>query len=114
MKINILGQEYDLLILSEEEFPKLAKAEASGLAELYNKQLIINKDNSIEDEQTYDNLKGFTDKVIRHEVIHAYFHESGLTNYCNDEQLVDWLALQIPKIVDTVNKIKENEKELYK
>ena len=106
MKLNILGQEYDILLLSEEEFPKLRTADANGLAELYDKKLIINRDTSIENESTYDNLQAHTNKVIRHEIVHAYFHESGLTNYCNDERLVEWLAIQIPKIMKTIEETK--------
>ena len=110
MKLNILGQEYDLLMLSEEEFPKLVAAKASGLAELYSKQLIINKNHTIPDDETFDNLKAYTEKVIRHEIIHAYFHEAGLAKYCNDEQLVDWLALQVPKMIKTINQVTEQNK----
>ena len=103
MEINILGQKYELLVLNEKEFPKLKIHKASGLAELYDKKLIINNDNCIENEFTYDNLKEYIHKVVRHEIIHAYFHESGLTNYGEDEQLVEWLSHQIPKIVKTIN-----------
>ena len=102
MKLNILGQEYELLILSEEEFPKLKSMNASGLAELYDKKLIINKDNMIPTDDTYDNLQAYSDKVIRHEIVHAYFHEAGLMDYCKDEMLVDWLAHQIPKMIKTM------------
>lgn len=109
VKINILGQEYDLLTLSEKEFPKLKIADADGLAELYDKKLIINKDASVPSEESYDNLEAYTDTVVRHEIIHAYFHESGLTGYCRDEQLVDWLALQIPKIMKTIEDVKRME-----
>lgn len=72
---------------------------ASGLAELYDKKLILNKNNTSPTETTYDNLKSFSDKVIRHEIVHAFFHESGLMDYCQGGQLVDWIALQIPKII---------------
>lgn len=98
MKVNILGTEYEIVTLSEDEFPKLKSRDASGLAELYDKKLILNKKNNISGENTYDNLELFSNKVIRHEIVHAFFHESGLMDYCYDEQLVDWIALQIPKI----------------
>lgn len=114
MKINILGQEYDLLMLDETEFPKLKSMEADGLAELYNKQLIINKECTIPSDNSYDKLEGYVDKVIRHEIIHAYFHEAGLMGYCKDEQLVDWLAMQLPKMMKTINEVKEKDQELYK
>ena len=45
------------------------------------------------------------DQVIRHEVINAFFAESGLIEYGNDEVLVDWMAKQLPKIQETVEKI---------
>lgn len=38
-------------------------------------------------------------EVLRHEVIHAFFNECGLAEYCNDEQLVQWIAVQFPKIL---------------
>ena len=98
MKVNILGQEYEIKKQSEIENPKLKTRRANGLAELYSKELIISTEASIEDEETYKNLADYEKKVIRHEIVHAFFHESGLNDYCHDEQLVDWLALQIPKI----------------
>ena len=98
MKVDILGTEYEIIILSEEDFPKLKAMNAGGLAELYDKKLILNKNNTSPTETTYDNLKAYSDKVIRHEIVHAFFHESGLMDYCQDEQLVDWIALQMPKL----------------
>ena len=35
----------------------------------------------------------------------AFFAESGLVEYGNDEVLVDWMAKQLPKIQETVEKI---------
>lgn len=102
MILNILGQEYELLELSEEEYPKLKTMGADAIAELYSKRLVINKDANLEQAHTYDNLSGYVDKVVRHEIVHAYFHEAGLMDYCKDEILVDWLALQIPKMVKTM------------
>jgi len=98
LKVNILGQEYEIKKQSEIENPKLKTRRANGLAELYSKELIISTEASIEDEETYSNLADYEKKVIRHEIVHAFFHESGLNDYCHDEQLVDWLAVQIPKI----------------
>lgn len=104
MEINILGTEYELLFLSEEECSKLTAMGADGLAELYSKKLIVNKDIICDDPRVIDNINEYIKKVARHEMIHAYFHESGLDDYCNDEVLVDWLAIQLPKIFESVNK----------
>lgn len=42
---------------------------------------------------------------LRHEVLHAFFHESGLwgsthnvKSWALDEEMVDWFAIQYPKI----------------
>jgi hypothetical protein len=45
-------------------------------------------------------------ETLRHEIVHAFFNESGLresTNHfegawCKNEELVDWIAIQFPKI----------------
>lgn len=37
-------------------------------------------------------------RLIRHELIHAYFDECNLPCYSNDEILVNWLAYSIPEI----------------
>lgn len=46
--------------------------------------------------------------TIRHEVIHAYLYESGLWSssldvhsWAMNEEMVDWLAMQFPKILRT-------------
>ena len=39
--------------------------------------------------------------IIRHELIHAFLYESGLdvnSKWGTDETLVDWIALQFPKM----------------
>lgn len=46
----------------------------------------------------HSDLEYFERKVLRHEIIHAFLHESGLHDLAMDEQIVDWLAIQFPKI----------------
>ena len=40
-------------------------------------------------------------EVLRHEIIHAFFDEAGLNDYSNNEQLVEWIAFQFPKMFRT-------------
>ena len=51
------------------------------------------------------NMKEYRKKVLRHEIVHAFLYESGM--WCNsgasdawgtDETIVDWIAIQSPKI----------------
>jgi hypothetical protein len=98
MKVTILGTEYEIKHLSEDEYQKLKICEANGLAELYAKELIIDSGMDEGDGRSFANFKEYEKKVLRHEIIHAFFHESGLPDYCADEKLVDWIALQASKI----------------
>ncbi len=109
MKINVLGQKYTIKEMSDEEYPKLKTLEANGLFEGYSKELIIDKALNDPSPSNYENLELFKNKVVRHEIIHAFFHEAGLQEYVSNEFLVDWLAYQVPKmakIFDDINVMK--------
>ena len=88
MKINVLGTEYHLLLDEEME-----EEDSDGEYSPFEKCIKI-APMDIEGERT----RLYRDKVIRHEIIHAFLFESGLDDLSGDEMLVDWMALQIPKI----------------
>ena len=57
------------------------------------------------DENTVENLERYQKKVLRHELTHAFLYESGLAvnsgssdAWANNEEMVDWFAIQAPKI----------------
>lgn len=98
-KINILGTDYEIIRDNTGEHQKLK--DSNGITETYSKQIVLQEkyDN---DPMTVDNFQAFKDKVLRHEIIHAFLFESGLdasSDWGRDETLVDWIALQIPKMV---------------
>lgn len=52
-----------------------------------------------------EDLKAQERLTLRHEIIHAFLNESGLTSSSNgvdcwarNEEMVDWIAIQYPKI----------------
>lgn len=96
MKVNILGTDYTIKQQTQEENPKLLNA--NGICEFWSKEIII--DPSLPDAESFNNLKAFNQKVLRHEIIHAFFGESGLYGYMRDEVLVDWIVIQFDKIVE--------------
>lgn len=57
------------------------------------------------DDSTVENLEQYQKRVLRHELMHAFLHESGLSANsgqseawaCNEE-MVDWFSIQAPKI----------------
>lgn len=106
MKINILGTEYAIKEATVEEDYKLEGM--NGYCDVTTKEIVIERIK--EDKFTVKDLKAFTDKVLRHEIIHAFLYESGLhTNTENqwavNEEIIDWIAIQLPKIIEVLNKL---------
>jgi len=93
--INVLGQDYELLYV-EDNNEKLAKANANGQTEAYSKKILVRQIK--ETGNTCEKLEDFTNKIVRHEMIHAFLFEAGQVEYFDDEKLVDTLAYLIPKM----------------
>ncbi len=93
-KVNILGTEYRV-----EVDNNLEKTNADGLCKEYDKRISTrNVDAMLCDDDSKSAKKKRYDEVLRHEIIHAFFSESGLDDYSSNEQLVNWLAIQFPKM----------------
>ena len=104
MKINILGQDYEILKQSDSENPKLETAD--GICEIYAHKIVLREFEKT--PNSFENLDAYKQKVLRHEIIHAFFAESGLrtnSDYAENEELVDWIAIQLPKIVKVMSEL---------
>lgn len=95
MEINILGERYEVVIETEDVNPKLK--DADGICEVYSKKLILDLSYT-KDPDCFDNITEYVHKVLRHEAFHAFFAEMGIKGWFQDEELVDMLAMQYPKI----------------
>lgn len=111
MKIDILGTEYTIETHKVSEDSYLEKNRLSGYCGEEDK-LIIVADMSEEKYFTGMDEKAqetYWKKTLRHELIHAFLNESGLSDSSNcydgawakNEEMVDWLAIQAPKIFST-------------
>lgn len=113
-KINVLGQDYYVDTACEE----LKKTEKDGLCYVYDKKIEVRPVQSmLNDADSMDLKEKRYEEVVRHELVHALFFESGLDSYSMDEILVNWIATQVPKInkaVDEVMKAHKNEEILKK
>lgn len=109
MKISILGTDYEIIKQKKEENPKLDNSWA--YTEPYSKKIIISEDLGKNlTINTAERQDLFAEKVLRHEIIHAFFTESGLNSECDyatNEELIDWIAIQFPKIVKVLEQIEE-------
>ncbi len=100
MELIILGQTYTVEYQKKKDNPNLEGAD--GICEPFSKKIILNE---IEpDKNMVERLEDYMAKVFRHEIVHAFFNESGLKDYMHDEVLVEWIAVQIPKMVKVMAK----------
>ncbi|MEG2050902.1 MAG: hypothetical protein RR012_01230 [Oscillospiraceae bacterium] len=98
-KLNILGTEYEICFLKEYEDPKLS--DCNGYAELYSKKIVVKEPES--HPMNVENIIEFKNKVLRHEIIHAFLFESGLgynSEWAGNEEVIDWFAIQSSKLID--------------
>lgn len=82
MKVYILGTKYTII------YENFGRDNRDGYVDIIHK--IIHVDNR--------GSKEYMKHVLRHEITHAFFFESGLEEYWNDEKLVSWIAIQFDKI----------------
>lgn len=115
IKIDILGTEYRIETHKVSEDSYMEKKGLAGYCEEENK-LIVVADMSEEkyfagmDEKAQETYRK---KTLRHEIMHAFLNESGLSDSSNrfdgawakNEEMVDWLAIQAPKIFSTFKKM---------
>lgn len=102
MTVDILGAAWTIHILSADEDSKLR--DCGGYTDWSTRTIVVRL---IEpDENSLEDLSVYQRKVLRHEIIHAFLYESGLgddTNFATawaaNEEMVDWMAFQGPKIV---------------
>ena len=101
MKIDILGTEWQVKLTTSKQDPRLEGC--NGCCDPTTKELLI--ETEIEEcNATVGDMSMEKARVIRHEIIHAYLYESGLHYNCKwatNEEAVDWIALQFPKLQET-------------
>lgn len=97
MKINVLGTEYTVHTIERDEDLRLE--DCDGLCDDSVKEIILPVHYTQKDDKK--DLTVVWKKVMRHEIVHAFLFESGLaecSDWAQNEELVDWIALQGPKI----------------
>jgi hypothetical protein len=99
--IHILGSEYHVEKRKVEDDSLLETR--LGYCDPTDKKIVIAE--LTDDNCEMSNKENLYNRVLRHELIHAFLYESGLGDNINkqenaghDEQMVDWIALQYPKI----------------
>ena len=108
MQVNVLGTLYEIIVKKYDEEEAFDSRSIAGFCDGYAKQIVVC------DMHTYKGWEHDTEKTIvecqkettRHEIVHAFFYESGLwdsslgidNSWAKNEEMVDWIALQGEKI----------------
>ncbi len=108
MTVNILGMPYEIVIKKYDEEEAFDRRSIAGFCDGYAREIIVC------DMHTYKGWEHDSEKaivecqkeIIRHEIVHAFFYESGLwdsslgveNSWAKNEEMVDWIAIQGEKI----------------
>lgn len=112
MVVNILGTDYEIHFV--DEFPEYLQEVgecADGLCNRHDRDIFIKRCN--DKDMTAAGRERCDRDTLRHEIIHAYLSESGLSanaSHCygywaENEEMVDWFAIQSPKIYQTFKEV---------
>jgi len=108
MFLSVLGTPYEIIKRKYTEDEAFEQREISGYCSEHIKQIVCC------DMATYPGWERETPQaasncekqVLRHEIVHAFFNESGLGSnalscpepWATNEEMVDWIAAQGPKL----------------
>lgn len=106
--VNILGTNYKIITKDYDDDPLFEQEGICGYCDNVVKEIVVCS------YKTYPGCENDTDErailsnkdTLRHEIVHAFFNESGLTesalmyhgSWARNEEMVEWIALQGPKI----------------
>ena len=106
MDIEILGEPWMITIVPESDDPNLK--DCDGYTDKTSHCIVVS---DMPDDCNLSTPLNYVQKVIRHEVIHAFMFESGLAenwehkDMGQEEMTVDWIAIQFPKIQKVLEQI---------
>lgn len=96
MTVDVLGTEY--FIHESNRLVDSNLENNDGYCDSSINKIVI--DTFQDSPGSIKDLNKYRKQVIRHELIHAFLHESGLggCSWARDEEVVDWIAIQFPKL----------------
>lgn len=97
--VDVLGTRYNIKSVDRNTDDKRLEG-ANAYCDYYAKEIVAIKYE--ETEESFKDIPAFNRKTLRHEIVHAFLAESGLRRNCNwacEEEMVDWIAIQFPKML---------------
>ena len=103
MKVQVLGTEYTIRVIDRTKDSNLERMD--GYCDHSAKKIVIDTFQKM--QGALENMEVYKKRVIRHELVHAFLFESGLTeeSWARNEEIVDWIAYQFPKLLEAFKKV---------
>lgn len=108
-KINILGTTYTIRKVDKGQDEYMDRMHFGGYCDGDSKEIVLLNMRTLPDfaNDPKEVIERREKETLRHEVIHAFFNESGLKwntthidmPWAKNEEMVDWIAIQFPKIL---------------
>lgn len=108
MTVNVLGTEYTVTVKKYEEDEAFERRGIDGYCDWLTKKIVVCDMSAYKgwEHESKDTISASEKKTLRHEIVHAFFDESGLGcstfsvdgPWATNEEMVDWIASQGPKI----------------
>lgn len=114
MKINVLGTEYEIKKKDYDADSEFKRLEIAGYCSSLSKVIVVCNMPTYPgyEYETSEEISVAEKEITRHEIIHAFLRESGLWNnscdvsgWAMNEEMVDWIALQFPKLQKTFEEV---------
>lgn len=112
MKINVLGTEYEIIYKRHDELRIFEDQGIQAYCDAIKKKIIVGKIRTFPgyEQETVDYCIKCEEETLRHEIVHAFLNESGLQasscvpkdGWARNEEMVDWIALQFPKMLEAM------------
>lgn len=103
-RIDVLGTKYDITFKNYNDDDTFEKGGAMGYCNTQSKVIVVCNMNTYPgyENELESTLMPLMKECIRHEIVHAFFSESGLNSsslsyndaWANNEEMVDWIAYQ--------------------
>lgn len=106
--VAILGTVYNIVVKKYNEDEAFSRRSIAGYCDSWAKMIVVCDIATYEgwEREPPETVAEAQKETLRHEIVHAFFDESGLAGSSNssenawarNEEMVDWIAMQGPKI----------------
>lgn len=111
----ILGTQYRIKKRRYKKDACFKKNSCDGYCDSIGKEIVYCDMSSFPGWEKESKERCLTEErnILRHEIVHAFLNESGLqqntavpgTGWASNEEMVDWIALQFPKILEVCRQL---------